>query len=241
MKRESIRSALLRKKQADDEFDRDPSDDEDDNGLFVSDDGPAIPRLSDIESDNEPAPKKRKRQNDDSDEERPAKKRGKAKSAAGDAKKGKKVLGTNYNETDVEDVIQRAREQTTTKASVQAKKPVPAKQKGREGRAKGPTMTNVDTLFGNDVFHATAATAGLATQPSFDLTNQSKRRDNALAQLIASVPEESTNVAKADRRYLENAIKDFTGHASVTPAPDGNWWVKGMKVCARRLHEHAVR
>lgn len=42
-----------------------------------------------------------------------------------------------------------------------------------------------------------------------------------MKQLIASVPTESKDIAKMDRKYLESAIKDFTGTGAVRPAPDG--------------------
>ena len=58
------------------------------------------------------------------------------------------------------------------------------------------------------------------------------KREDAMKQLIASVPIEDQEIAKSDQKYLDQAIKDFTGQASVKPAPDGNWWVKGsMYLC----------
>jgi hypothetical protein len=44
------------------------------------------------------------------------------------------------------------------------------------------------------------------------------------------VPEEYRPVAKTDSRFLEDAMRDFTGRGAVKPADDGNWSVKGMRV-----------
>lgn len=50
-----------------------------------------------------------------------------------------------------------------------------------------------------------------------------------MKQLIASVPTESRDTAKYDQKYLDAAIRDFTGTGSVKAAPDGNWYVRGMR------------
>ena len=237
MKLESAEMTRLRKKEADDEFDREetvspPREDDDGEGLFVSSE-PAIPRFSEMHSDDEGTARTKRKRSDDSDAEMPARK-ARARPKGQGAKKARNVPGTDYDENDFERTIERARKasapkqaKTAAKGKAATKKALLPKSKGSKAKAAGPSMTNLDTLFGNyDVFGATAQTAGLAAQPTFSNT---KRRPDALAQLIASVPTESEPVAKADKRYFDLAMKDYTGHASVGPAQHGMWFVKGMR------------
>lgn len=77
---------------------------------------------------------------------------------------------------------------------------------------------------GNDVFRDAALNADLPDQPTFsgDFSTNKGRREDAMKQLIASVPTESKDIAKMDRKYLENAIRDFSGAAgAVKASPDG--------------------
>ena len=226
MKIESSEMARIRKKEADEEFDRTPPPEESD-GLFVSDkEEPAALKYSDLHSEDEAkTPKKRGRplkgQYDDGP---PPKKR---------AKKGKKVAGADYTQEEVDFVLQISRQPSTKanpkeKANTKPKKSGVPKSKAKATRGRQPVMTNVHSLFGNDVFGDAAATAGLAAQPQM-LADQTRKND-ALKQLIASVPEEDVGIARSDKRYLDDAMKAFTGTGSVKPAPDGEGWiVKGMK------------
>lgn len=50
-----------------------------------------------------------------------------------------------------------------------------------------------------------------------------------MKQLIASVPIEDRQTALADRKMLDDACKEFNGHRSIRPAPDGNWELDGLK------------
>lgn len=226
MRRESLEMARVRKQQADAEFDRTPSADDERGGLFVSDgEEPAAPRLSELLSEAEPAtPKKRGRRANTHDNEPQAPKKR--------AKKGMKVLGADYTEDDFDTVLQRARQTTAIKkakpkVTAKPKKAVSSKAKPRSGRAPATQMTNLGSLLGNDVFGDAEATANLPAQPAF--FGQTRRND-AMKELIASVPGESMHIGKSDKKYLDDAIKSFTGHASVKPNQDGNGWdVKGMK------------
>ena len=65
-------------------------------------------------------------------------------------------------------------------------------------------------------------------QPTFDPSDKSK--DKALRSLIASVPEEYRPVVKTDKKFLDDAMKDFTGRGAVSPADDGHWNLKGIRV-----------
>jgi SNF2 family DNA or RNA helicase len=50
-----------------------------------------------------------------------------------------------------------------------------------------------------------------------------------LKELLSSVPQESSGVARSDKLYLDRALKHFSGHNSISPALDGNWQLKGLK------------
>jgi SNF2 family DNA or RNA helicase len=84
-----------------------------------------------------------------------------------------------------------------------------------------------NTTRNNDVVNDAAQNRHLPNQPTYDPT---KVKAKALKDLIASVPEEYRPIAKADKKYLLDATKDFTGKAAVKAADDGNWRVRGMKV-----------
>ena len=209
--------ARKRKRDADAEWDDSPSEtpeDDAENGLFVSNDDRFAPRFPGADSDDEtPPPKKRARG------------------------RGKKVLGQDYTEDDVTEVIRDARRQSAKSKAKPATKPKPkpkgkaAPKKGKKDAA-GTQLTNLSHLFGGDVFKDTAANASARSQPTFE---GATRKNDAMKKLIASVPQESTHVSRADMKHLDAAIKEFTGQGSVSAAPDGNWQVKGMRVCAALL------
>lgn len=229
---EADESARLRKKQADDDFERTPSADEDSDNegrLFVeAEKAPQYSAMFSPDQDDEPkksSKKRGRRANKDPDEsddgQQPQKKQRVTKANGTAGKKNKKVPGTAYTEDDIEDVLLRARQQ-------KAVKPKPKTQKGKGAgrkKANGPTITNTSSLLGTNIFADRAAVADLPDQPGFD---KGPRRD-ALKQLIASVPEESRHVATADGKFLDEALKAFTGTGSVRAAADGNWEVKGMR------------
>lgn len=239
MKLEAAESTRLRKIEADEEYDRTPPlSPEADDGLFLSDNEDAEApgaRYSTMVSDDEeePVPKKRGRPKraslDDEDEAADTPKRGKANSGNATKKKGRKVAGTNYTDEDLEDVLERAKRQKIEKTAANAKKKGGAAGKTKvapKAKAKGkagPSMTNLGSLMGTDVFGDTAATANLPNQPLFE--HGGGIRAKQLKQLIASVPTDSNKkVAAADKKYLDEAIKNFTGHGTVRPADDGNWY-----------------
>lgn len=135
-----------------------------------------------------------------------------------------------------EDILEVARRKNAAKAKAKASKStkttnasgggVSTTKRGRKPKYTGPSMLNSASMRGNDIFRDAAQNRDLPSQPTFDPTS---RKDQALKGLIASVPEEFRPIAKADRKYLDDAIKNFTGFAAVKPADDGNWLVKGMK------------
>ena len=238
MRLETNETARLRKADADRAFDEARSSEEhdDDNNLFVRADSGA-PKYTELYSDDngdesDESPKKRRKARPDNSE-RPNK-RGRAK-----------VLGQDYTEDDVQDVIDNARggkgkgkskakTKAQPKSKAQPKKAVPKKTRRGKGKEPDTQMTNLNNLFGQDVFTAHAATSHLPSQPTFGDTG---RREEALKQLIAAVPEERTDVARADMRFLRAALKDFTGVGSVQPSAngDGNWLVKGMRTTLKHF------
>ncbi|KAK8219371.1 hypothetical protein M8818_001106 [Zalaria obscura] len=212
---ESEYDAARRKAQRDREYEA--GDDEVDNepGLFVNSDDEAVEEVAFEDSDSE-------------SEAVPSRKR----KTAGKGAKRKKNVGDLTDHLLEEDVP------GSKKRKVQSKRPGANKAEGKKAKAKGkgkakggkkgPVMTNANSMMHSDVFRDTAQNADLNDQPIMTLPTESKRRPDALKSLIASVPAESRKIANADKKYLEECIKDFTGSTSVKPHEDGNWVVNGM-------------
>lgn len=98
-------------------------------------------------------------------------------------------------------------------------------KKAKPAKYTGPSMTDIGSLFTSNVFTDQEGNQDRSDQPTFD----KGRKDQALKQLIASVPLEHQKSARADRKVLLAATKDFTGHGSCKPDNDGKWLVRGMK------------
>ncbi|KAK5160796.1 hypothetical protein LTS14_001809 [Recurvomyces mirabilis] len=205
--------ARLRKREADEAFEREltpggSSDYDDDipDPLAVDHDTTTYSSMFADDSDGGDAPTKKR------------------KSAAKDCnpapkKRGRKAAGSAFDEPD--DVLKRAQAR-----AARGKKAGAAKTKGQSKR--GANTTNLDSIMGTNIFEDTAQTRGLRAPPTFG-DQVPTRRANALQALIASVPVEDRKIASSDKRALDAAIRDFTGQASVKPAPDGNFSVKGMR------------
>jgi SNF2-related domain len=99
--------------------------------------------------------------------------------------------------------------------------PQPKRGKGR----KGPEMTNLQTLLNNDIVSAAQANAGKAAQPGFT----SKNKREALAELIASIPESERTTHNADKNALDKATTSFTGRAAMKADGNNGWRLRGMK------------
>lgn len=130
-----------------------------------------------------------------------------------------------------EDILNIARRRIEAKAKAKGagKDKKQAPKKGRKTKPTAPDLLNTAGMLGNNVFEDAARMRDVPDQPIFG-SDHDKRKDKALRSLIASVPEEYRPVAKTDKKYLEDAMKDFTGRGAVTPADDGNWHVKGIRV-----------
>ncbi|KAI7089867.1 hypothetical protein KC356_g2039 [Hortaea werneckii] len=234
MKAEAAESQRLRKIQADAEYDKSPTPEPE--GLFLQEDedAPAASEpFSAIYADDEieevPQPKKRKRaQKDIDDYDAPAPKRGRPKGT----KRGKKssvVTGTSHTEEDVDEVLQIPKNGKSGKKGAKGGARHPKNKNGAPPRRKAPEMTNVGSILGTNVFSDAAAASHL---PAAAEHSGGGRRDAALKQLIASVPDQERGQkrdAHADSRYLNAAIKSFTGTNPIRSAPDGNWKLKGMR------------
>ncbi|KAF1992922.1 hypothetical protein P154DRAFT_451550 [Amniculicola lignicola CBS 123094] len=85
----------------------------------------------------------------------------------------------------------------------------------------------IGSLFNSDVF-TQQASQDAAEQPTF----QSKTKQDALKELIASVPLEDKKTAKSDMAVLLAATKDFNGRGAVK-ALNGLWLVKGMRTALK--------
>ncbi|OCK77547.1 hypothetical protein K432DRAFT_358416 [Lepidopterella palustris CBS 459.81] len=102
------------------------------------------------------------------------------------------------------------------------------KKKGGKSKAlkySGPRMNNVGSLFTSNVFRDQDESENLPAQPKFDAT----RKEDALKQLIASVPLEHQKSSRTDKNVLLAATKDFTGQGACRADGNGRWLVRGMK------------
>jgi len=185
MKAHGAEDVRLRELEADEEYDRESSEEE---GAAISEARSdhftplETPGAADDEVDVAERPAKRryrKRANPDDDGPAPKKPRKNAAKTEGSKKK----------------------------AGDSKKKARGAKPKDK----KPPPMANLSSIMGTNVFEDAAATANLPQQPTSFGETVPGRRDKALAQLIASVPDSDQGVACADKQLLNKAIMDFTG------------------------------
>ncbi|KAK0316053.1 hypothetical protein LTR82_012346 [Friedmanniomyces endolithicus] len=205
MKAHGSEDERLRKLEADEEYDRESSEEE----------GAAI---SEARSDHfTPLETTGAAGDEDDVAERPAKRR----------------YGKRANPDDDGPAPKKPRK-NAAKIDGSKKKAGDSKKKARGAKPKDkkpPPMANLSSIMGTNVFEDAAATANLPQQPTSFGETVPGRRDKALAQLIASVPDSDQGVACADKQLLNKAIMDFTGQGSVKPSNDGNgsWLVSGMK------------
>ncbi|KAK0947382.1 hypothetical protein LTR29_001338 [Friedmanniomyces endolithicus] len=205
MKAHGAEDVRLRKLEADEEYDRESSEE-------------ASAAISEARSDHFTPLETPGAADDEVDvAERPAKRRYRKRANPDDDGPAPKKARKNAAKT----------EGSKKKAGDSKKKARGAKPKDK----KPPPMANLSSIMGTNVFEDAAATANLPQQPTSFGDTVPGRRDKALAQLIASVPDSDQGVACADKQLLNEAIKDFTGQGSVKPSDegDGQWIVSGMK------------
>ncbi|KAI5363033.1 putative helicase, Zinc finger, RING-type, Zinc finger, RING/FYVE/PHD-type [Septoria linicola] len=136
------------------------------------------------------------------------------------SKRGKKNA---YTDADVDKVLAKVAAKNKGKGRAGQNRAGP---KAGRGKQKGPQMSNMQSIFGTNIFKDTEQNRDLENQPNFHGT---KRKADALKQLIASVPVENRKIATTDKRFLDEACRTFDGTGSVKANPDGNWTLKGMK------------
>lgn len=237
LKAEAKEMARRRKAVADEHFERESSpeaDESESEALFMSpatrtpashapdSSGGETPKSSFFTNGTRP----RKRKADNAGDMAPPKKKQprKPKAPTGrslGAGKGGKVL------TD-EDINRTLNSMNTGKKQALAKQAVSKKPK-TGGRQPNHDISNVGSLLtGTDVFADALAVAGHSTQPGF--RPGIMRKDFALRDLIASVPQDERAGATGDKKFLEMSLKDFDGQGSCKPSLDGTGWtLKGMK------------
>lgn len=177
--------------------------------------------------------------NDDSSDDQTEPKRRGSKRKTPTSTKPPKKRGKGLNVDKAEDIPAKARRKAVAKSTGKGKGKVKGKapaskasgasKGGRKAKPAEPNLLNTASMLGNgNVFQDAAQNRDLPNQPTFDPAITVKAK--ALKDLIASVPEEYRPIAKADKKYLDDATKDFTGRGVVRPADDGNWRIRGMKV-----------
>ncbi|RMY70605.1 hypothetical protein D0863_05687 [Hortaea werneckii] len=234
MKAEAAETQRLRKIEADAEYDKSPSPEP--KGLFLNEDedAPAASEpysalYADDEIEEIPPPKKRKRApKDNGNDDASAPKCGRPKGTRA-GKKSSIVPGTGYTEEDVDEVLQNTNKGKSGTKSAKRGARKPKNKIGAPPRREAPEMTNLGSVFGTNVFSDAAVAS---SRPAAAEHSGGGRRDAALRQLIASVPDQERGQkrdAHADKRYLNAAIKSFTGTNPIRAAPDGNWKLKGMR------------
>lgn len=202
LRAEAKEMARLRKAQADGQYHHDSSTDADtEAGLFMT-------------------PRNRKRKAEKaSDMPPPSRKRARKTKATtgrslGASKNGSKGLSSEEIERTVE-------------AIAGSHRPTAAK-KTKESSHKHHNISNFTSLLGRtDVFRDAEEVADRSNQPAFKAGTS--RRDYALKDLIASVPQDDKPAAIGDKKFLEQSLKDFDGQGSCKPSKDGSGWsLSGM-------------
>jgi SNF2 family DNA or RNA helicase len=110
-----------------------------------------------------------------------------------------------------------------TKAKTASKPAAKGPRKTMKARRETDRAVKMTTsLFNADVFEQQAGNDA-REQPTF----RSRNKQDALKELIASVPLDERKQVRSDMGVLLAATKDFDGYGSVKAA-GGNWLVKGM-------------
>ena len=146
-------------------------------------------------------------------------------------------IGFNDDDDEEEDGKRRKKRKTSNtpkktpdkRASKASKNPNSNKTKGKQNsrktqRQRDDNIANFNSIGSSNVFASAQRNDARPDQPVF----QSKNKQLAMTELIASIPEEHVSTAKTDKNQLFKASKDF-GHGMCQTGPDGQWHVKGMK------------
>lgn len=109
------------------------------------------------------------------------------------------------------------------KGKGKAKEKGPTKKQLAELRKAG-NITNFNNLFNSDIFRDVATNRGLDSLPGFDST----KKDEAMKELLASLPSEIQSNAKTDKDQILRATKSF-GPNRCRATGSGQWKIAGMR------------
>lgn len=239
LKAEAKESARKRKAETDEQHEREPSPEaeaeSESNTLFVT---PTVRTpASHAPASSEggfgedafftSAPKPSKRKGGASGDMAPPKKKQSKKTGRSlGGKRGKDGL----NDQEINETLNTMQMRMQNGSKVPIAQPAAAKKTTKtSSRGPVPNVSNVDSMLaGTDVFADTQAVAGHSNQPGFKAGTA--RKDHALRDLIASVPQDERPAAAGDKKFLETSLKDFDGQGSCKPSEDGSGWtLRGMK------------
>jgi SNF2 family DNA or RNA helicase len=111
----------------------------------------------------------------------------------------------------------------TTRAKAGPKTATGGRKTAKSKREVDHALRQTTSLFNSNVFEQQAG-EGEADQPVF----RTRNKQDALKELIASIPLEDHKQARSDMSVLLAATREFDGHGAVKVV-GGNWLVKGMK------------
>jgi SNF2 family DNA or RNA helicase len=145
-------------------------------------------------------------------------------------KKKRKALPTHEDSQDTRSSEKGKRSKPKPKSNLKAAKGKAASKTATKGPQKTAKTRREDdhavkqatSLFNTNIFEQQAREDD-PEQPTF----RSRRKQDALKELIASVPIEFSKQARSEMSNLNSATKDFNGRGSVKAA-GGNWVVRGM-------------
>jgi len=100
-------------------------------------------------------------------------------------------------------------------------------------RAKQPILSNLSSLGRSNIIEEAQANANKPDMPTFS----SKNKQQALQQLIASIPSTENGAHASDKAAVLDATKKFKGRGAVKADGQGKWKLKGMR---SSLHVHQL-
>jgi len=118
-----------------------------------------------------------------------------------------------------------------SKGKATSKPPKPTKKSKASSKVKKLTrqqqikknITSFNGLYNSNVYRDVATNQGRDEAPTFQAT----RKDAALKQLLASIPEECRSIARFDKKQLHEAASALEGQCRLDPVTQG-WRITGM-------------
>ncbi|KIX92928.1 uncharacterized protein Z520_11404 [Fonsecaea multimorphosa CBS 102226] len=95
----------------------------------------------------------------------------------------------------------------------------------KRGRKQRPNLSNIQSLGRTNIVSAAQANASRPDMPTFTSSN----KDQALKELIASIPSAERGTASSDRTAVLEATKKFKGRGAVRSDNHGGWRLRGME------------